>query len=77
MALNGNEFQGRYVLMLGIDNNVVVENKTKVAVKKRVTTARKRSLELKVEVARNLLRYPEWLESFGRLEHFEDNEKMV
>jgi len=52
-----------------------IEKAIKVSLGKRETSSRKKSLELKIEVARKLFQGPEWLESLGRLESFENHMK--
>ena len=48
-----------------------IENKIKVAVKKRSSSVKKKSVELKIEVDRKLFQGTEWLEGLGRIQPFE------
>ena len=52
-----------------------LEKTIKVSFGKKETSARKKSLELKIEIARKFFQGPEWLESLGRLESFENHMK--
>ena len=52
-----------------------LEKSIKVSLGKRETSAKRKSIELKLEVSRKLFQGPEWLESLGRLESFESHMK--